>query len=241
MLTANVNGSRSRPIPGVLGECPFCGSEMVARCGEVRVHHWSHKAKLNCDVWWEPETDWHRKWKDEFPIRWQEYIFKDQTTGERHIADVHTLAGLTVEFQHSRLEPMERRAREGFYKNMIWIVDGSRLEGDRKKIDGWQNRISALIQNREPTGLYFLADAESTFPSSWLDSSMPVCFDYRGPNSDPSSSPDTVFLLYPGEVHGRRLLEPLTRDGIIRAILTEKVSLQAIHNVIRKVRNLRLR
>lgn len=103
MLTASVNGSRSRPIPGVLGECPFCGSEMIARCGEIKVHHWAHKSKADCDPWWEPETDWHRRWKNEFPIGWQERVFTDRDSGERHIADVQTLAGLTVEFQHSRL------------------------------------------------------------------------------------------------------------------------------------------
>ena len=134
MLTAIINGYRSRPVPGAVGQCPFCESEMIPRCGEFRVHHWAHKSKVDCDLWWEPETDWHRNWKNEFPLRWQEQVLTDQETGERHIADVHTLAGLTLEFQHSHLDPKERRAREDFYKNMLWVVDGSRLKGDQKKI-----------------------------------------------------------------------------------------------------------
>ncbi|WP_425595275.1 competence protein CoiA family protein [Pseudophaeobacter arcticus] len=41
------------------GECPYCGSEMIARCGQVKVHHWAHKSTENCDPWWENETNWH--------------------------------------------------------------------------------------------------------------------------------------------------------------------------------------
>ena len=35
-----------------------------------------------------------------------------------------------IEFQHQHLEPKERAAREHFYGNMIWVVDGTRLQHD---------------------------------------------------------------------------------------------------------------
>lgn len=240
MLTADVNGNRSRPIPRVVGTCPFCQSEMIARCGEVRVHHWAHKSKLDCDPWWEPETDWHRDWKNEFPLRWQERILRDETTNEKHIADVLTLAGLTVEFQHSHLDPQERRIREAFYKNMLWIVDGSRLEGNRKKIVGWQSALNQIVTAQGRTTLFLTAKAEELFPSDWLTSPAPVCFDYAGPNSDPTSAELPLFLLYPGTVHKQRLVEPLNRDAILRSILSERLNSTEIQSIKQRIVGARL-
>ncbi len=240
MLTADINGNRSRPLPRAVGFCPFCQSEMIPRCGEVRVHHWAHKSKVDCDPWWEPETDWHRNWKNEFPLRWQEQIFEDEATGERHIADVHTLAGLSVEVQHSHLDPEERRSREAFYKNMLWIVDGSRLERNRKKILEWRNAMVEIVQYKKRTNLFLTDKADELFPKDWLESPAPVCFDYMGPKADLLSTSQPLFLLYPGVVHHRRLIEPLERDGLLRSILSEKLNANSIRNIMQNVAKLRL-
>lgn len=124
-----IEGERTSPSPGLNGSCPVCGSAVLAKCGTQRVHHWAHWGKLVCDRWWEAETEWHRNWKDKFPLSRQEVIRFD-ISGEKHIADVHTDLGLTNEFQHSRLNPRERAAREKFHANMIWVVNGARLAGD---------------------------------------------------------------------------------------------------------------
>lgn len=50
--------------------------------------------------------------------------------GTRHVADIKTDTGLVVEFQHSHLSTVERREREEFYDNLIWVVDGTRLKRD---------------------------------------------------------------------------------------------------------------
>ena len=241
MLTANINGNRSRPIPKVLGTCPFCNSEMIPRCGEVKVHHWAHKSKANCDHWWEPETDWHRNWKNEFPLRWQEQIFKDKTTGERHIADIYTLAGLIVEVQHSHLEPVERRLREAFYRDMLWIVDGSRLVGNRKKVSDWRNVSSQINDGSTKTNLFLTDQADELFPNDWLECGVPVCFDYRGPKADLSSANPLLFLLYPNVVHGKRMIEPIDRDGLLRSILSEKLNAISVRTIEQNVARLRLR
>ncbi len=94
---------------------------MIAKCGTQRVHHWAHRGERACDAWWEPETPWHRDWKSRFPADWREVIRFSQS-GEKHIADVRTEHGLTIEFQHSHLKPDERAAREAFYGNMMWVV-----------------------------------------------------------------------------------------------------------------------
>ena len=131
MKLALVNGIKTEPRPRLRGICNWCGSEMVAKCGRVKMWHWAHKSKANCDPWWESEGEWHRAWKDQFPIEWQEVIHTDPATGERHIADVKTPSGLVIEFQHSPIAPEEQQSRENFYQNMIWIVDG-----DRGSLDG---------------------------------------------------------------------------------------------------------
>ncbi len=106
--------------------CPVCGELVIPKCGKIKMHHWAHKTSQNCDPWWENETEWHRKWKEHFPEDFQEYLMIDSNTGEKHIADIRTDNGFVIEFQHSSIKSEEKKARESFYKNMVWIVDTSK-------------------------------------------------------------------------------------------------------------------
>lgn len=123
MKYALVNGDRREAYPELSGECPLCGSEMIAKCGNVYAHHWAHKSRRKCDHWWENETEWHRSWKNQFPLDWQEVVHRAED-GEKHFADVKTEDGWVIEFQHSRIQPEERESREEFYENLIWVIDG---------------------------------------------------------------------------------------------------------------------
>ena len=125
MKFALINGERREAEPSRMGECPSCGNPVVAKCGEVRIKHWAHKARARCDAWWETETEWHRAWKNQFPSEWQEVIHYAEN-GEKHIADVKTDQGWVIEFQHSHIKPDERGSREDFYGKLIWVVDGNR-------------------------------------------------------------------------------------------------------------------
>lgn len=129
MKFALINKERRQAEPGLTGECPFDGQSMIAKCGNRRARHWAHKRGLSCDPWWENETEWHRAWKDQFPLDWQEYVHH-AANGERHIADVKTRDGWILEFQHSHIAPEERRSREAFYQSLIWVVDGTRRKRD---------------------------------------------------------------------------------------------------------------
>ena len=62
--------------------------------------------------------------------------------GELHFADVRTPSGLVVEFQHSHIGEDEVSAREQFYGDLVWVIDGTRLKLDRSSFcDGMdQNR-----------------------------------------------------------------------------------------------------
>lgn len=134
MKFALVNGERIEATKGATGYCPMCGSELIAKCGEIKVNHWSHKSKRTCDIWWENETEWHRTWKNQFPQEWQEIVHFDRT-GEKHIADVKTESGWILEFQHSYINPEERRARNQFYNKLAWIVNGARRKTDVKQFE----------------------------------------------------------------------------------------------------------
>lgn len=140
MKFAVVDGKRSEPQPKIRGSCPQCGAETVSKCGNHVVWHWAHKSLVHCDPWWEPETEWHREWKDRFPVEWQEIVLLDKSTGDRHIADIRTASGLVVEFQRSTIEPAEVQAREAFYQEMVWIVDGCRNEFDKHNFSNMRSR-----------------------------------------------------------------------------------------------------
>lgn len=130
MKFALVNDVRAEPKPKLHGKCRYCGSDMISKCGKIKIWHWAHKSRRNCDAWWENETQWHRDWKNQFPSEWQEVIHFDERTGEKHIADVKSPSGLVVEFQHSPIQYEELQSREQFYGDMIWIVNGSRNDFD---------------------------------------------------------------------------------------------------------------
>ena len=102
---------------------------MIAKCGQYVRWHWAHKSRITCDPWKDSETAWHRYWKDAFPFDCQEVVHVDDTTHEKHIADVRTDAGFVVEVQHSPISETEARSRENFYTDMIWIVDARHLIG----------------------------------------------------------------------------------------------------------------
>ncbi|MBL7874309.1 MAG: hypothetical protein JNL53_01520 [Cyclobacteriaceae bacterium] len=115
---------RIEPTLGQSATCPCCETELIPKCGQIKVHHWAHKKGHNCDPWWEPETEWHRNWKNKFPNDWQEIIKFDTSNNEKHIADIYVpTKELVIEFQNSPINKDELESRERFYKKMIWVVN----------------------------------------------------------------------------------------------------------------------
>src|SRR5581483_2362554 len=133
MHLALIDNNLVKAEPGRKALCAGCHQPVIAKCGNERIHHWAHQNNRMCDSWWEPETQWHRIWKNHYPIEWHEKFLPDETTGEKHIADIRTSYGLVIEFQHSFLKPEERTSRESFYKNMLWVVDGTRNKRDYER------------------------------------------------------------------------------------------------------------
>lgn len=179
MKFALVDNEKKEAEKGLKGLCPICQQPVIAKCGKFKISHWAHKSLEHCDNWWENETEWHRQWKNTFPLEWQEIVAFDEKTGEKHIADIKTNGDMVVEFQHSNISEVERTSRENFYKNMIWIVDGTRRKRDFAHFakafefnDIWRAGQKRL--------LYVLEYGHCYLPKEWLSSSVPVLFDFKG-------------------------------------------------------------
>ena len=219
MKFALVEGVKSEALKGIKGSCQSCGSELIAKCGVHKINHWAHKSKRVCDSWWEPETEWHRSWKNNFPVEWQEFIQFDNQTKEKHIADVRTENGLVIEFQHSHITPQERNIREKFYKNMVWVVDGTRLKRDYPRfLKEWKNEGISDIYKTDKSGILKVSFPEFCFPEAWLKSSVPVIFDFFGDGTieDPERMRKTLYCLFPQVGRHARFAE-ISRKAFINS------------------------
>ena len=108
---------RRRPTPGAIDTCPTCGSQVVAKCGEVNVWHWAHQRTADCDPWAEPITQWHLDWQAKVSEH------RREITLGNHRADMALPSGVVCEVQHSPIDPETVWAREDFYRRMIWLMD----------------------------------------------------------------------------------------------------------------------
>ena len=220
MNFALIENNKIEANPNLKGMCPHCSQSVIAKCGKQRIWHWAHSSKTTCDNWWEPETEWHRTWKKNYPAEWQETSLLDERTGEKHIADVRTTHNLVIEFQHSPINPQERASREKFYKNMVWVVDGTRLKRDyhrflKGKNNDFENTIFYKTDNPEIFRIEF--DFLDWFlPTAWLESSVPVIFDYRGDGTmdDTEGIRNKLYCLFPQVGRYARVAE-ITRKAFI--------------------------
>lgn len=149
---------RVEATKGARARCPVCESTVVAKCGAIVVHHWAHEAGEDCDPWFEPETEWHRRWKSLFPQDRVEVPFGD------HRADVLTRKGTVVELQNSAISPQDIAARERFYKQMVWVVNA----------EPFVDRLFVL--DRYGSGNLFKLRWKHSRPS-WLYARKPVYLD----------------------------------------------------------------
>ncbi|PIW26002.1 MAG: hypothetical protein COW30_17150 [Rhodospirillales bacterium CG15_BIG_FIL_POST_REV_8_21_14_020_66_15] len=216
MKYALVKDSRQPANPGLKGNCPVCSSTLIAKCGNQRVWHWAHQTKRECDIWWENETEWHRSWKDQFPEFWQEVLhFADD--GEKHIADIKTEQGWVIEFQHSKLDAAERRAREEFYGRMVWVVDGLRRKRDLPQFQ------TALEMGRviSKTPWILIAPLSNcALMQEWSSSRAPVFFDFG--TSD-------LWCLAPGNSGGLVTLHLAGKKDLVRVHTEGSYNFQPEH------------
>ena len=214
MKYAIVDGQRREALHGLLGRCPECDAVMTPKCGRLRMAHWAHP-QGRVDHWWEPETEWHRNWKECFTVEWQE-IVHHASDGERHIADVKTGHGLVIEFQHSDISEQERCSREEFYGSMYWVVNGLRLKWDRRRF------IEALRCGRpvSVSPLTWVAPVEKcVLLQKWANSRVPVFFDFGETEDDRSRfEAPLLWALVPTRSKGKAILRPVYRKSFVEAV-----------------------
>lgn len=213
MLFALVGDKRDRARPELEGICPYCRQKVIAKCGNLRIHHWAHyNNRRKCDSWWEPETEWHWTWKNEFPAEWQEVVLTDEMSGERHVADVQTEHGIVIEFQHSHIQQAERISREQFYKSMIWVVDTSRLKRD---ILRFRKGFKDKAEQTSIEGFYLVKFPRTCFPPDWIESKVPVVFDFGDIRLQEDSAQDFLYCLLPEKFKGLSIVHRMSRQNFI--------------------------
>ncbi|MBD79032.1 MAG: hypothetical protein CL840_08945 [Crocinitomicaceae bacterium] len=113
---------------GEKAHCRGCGAVVIGRKGKIRKEHWYHPNK-DCDSWYEPITDWHISWQNQFPVENIEIGIADSTGKIVHRADILLNNNLVIEIQNSPISIKDIEKRESFYgkNNMIWILNGSTL------------------------------------------------------------------------------------------------------------------
>ena len=190
---------------------------MIAKCGEIKVHHWAHKGSRDCDPWWENETEWHRNWKNEFPVEWQEVIHRSKD-GEKHIADVKTANEWVIEFQHSLIDPEERRARNNFYRKLVWVVDGMRRRTDKSQFGKAVTGAATIGTKQLPVLKVGFAD-ECRLLREWAGSRVPVFFDFT---SVDKSEDHGLWCLLPGSTIDGAYVMPCSRESFIAVHQSEQ-------------------
>lgn len=211
---------------GVHGICPLCGCELTPRKGEIRNCHWAHVSGHSCDAWYEPKGEWHRAWQGCFDKDWQEVARSKEMQGslEKHIADVFTPNGWTIEFQYSHLGSEKIKCREEFYGCMVWVVSGCRL--DRDKAIG--EMVAGLPKFTCQNGMvYSVYAGEIRGNSPWFYSDKEVFFDYEGDFNCPCLD-GVLYCLLSGNVGGCRIWVQISKSDFINAFRSgnEKLAIE---------------
>jgi len=222
MRFAIIDNKLTEAQPGLRGLCPGCFQPIIAKCGAQRIYHWSHHNTKICDSWYEPETEWHRSWKNNFPPEWQEIFLPDGRTGENHIADVRTSHGLVIEFQHSHLDQQERTSREQFYKNMVWVVDGTRLKRDHPRFLKAKKYFQSVKE-----GIFHVDYPEECFPLGWLGSSVPVIFDFQNGESGADLKRNNLYCLFPIQIGRYSILAEFSHKTFVNTTINGEWILRA--------------
>ncbi len=208
-----VNGEKREAEKGLSGLCVGCSQPTIPKCGPIKVKHWAHKAKCECDRWWENETEWHRNWKNHFTTEWQE-VRQRAGDGEWHIADVKTVTEYVIEFQHSFLKQEERTARNIFYgQKFSWVVDGLLRKNDRSEFEEVLKGSKQVLPNIPLIQIPSVNDC--SLLRDWSECSAFVFFDFGGEFP--------LWCLLPKSSKGLQYLLPVPRQQFVGLHLQSQV------------------
>ena len=157
--------------------------------------YFSHNADTKCKYGDDSDykTEWHIRMQDYFPKEFQEWLFTDKKTGEKHIADVYlSNQNMVLEFQHSPIDGNEFWRRTHFHigegRRVIWLFDESNRGKKENAYGRFGKNDMMYVTNpfyadrtfkwlRNPR--YYLADEYESVPEDMLS----ICV-YTGTEGD---------------------------------------------------------
>lgn len=137
-------GDKIKAFPEGVGFCPYCGSEMIPKCGSIKIWHWSHKpTNINC--LYKPETEWHLKWKEYALSKGAEIEVK---IGDK-IADVFIRhQKKVIELQNSQISITEILSRNVNYLPELKKIVNPFLEKTKPSVDWIFNSVEKYNENK---------------------------------------------------------------------------------------------
>ena len=213
------DNKHQKPLKGAKGTCPLCRETLVAKCGNIRIHHWAHPSDSQCP-YKENKGEWHVNWQNEFPDDWQEIVLTDSVTHEKNIADVQTPTGFVLEFQHSHIKDEEKTARENFYKNMVWIVDGLNW----KKIECFFETKYKTTQEIEKFKIDQY-DYETNFSLIWANATVPIIYDFHDTKSPENTQKwrEYLYLCFPYREFVGFYVIPIKKEHFIKIVKDDRL------------------
>lgn len=221
MITArDINGTAiyaTRDENGVAPEafCPCCRKRMRARVGDVRIPHWAHESGERCDEWWEEESEWRNSWmqllagSDKVDV---ENIL--EKNGERHFYDARFAGKQIAIFRRKRLSPEMLAAREQFFGDMFWFVEGTVSEYERFSNHLADKKIVAIPNAQRCYMCFARLLCSAPFYARWSDCSQPVVFDFASASEDDDYPLWCVLPLF----QGRRFVLELPKDNLLQRL-----------------------
>ena len=106
--------------------CECCGGPLVAKRGEIKIHHFAHRNECDCHSDdYAPMSEWHKSWQEKFPIECREVWSPDK----RHRADILIEElKLVIEFQHSHIDINRFKTRTQAWNDrgytVAWVWHG---------------------------------------------------------------------------------------------------------------------
>lgn len=129
----------------------------------------------------------------------------DPASHEKHVADVKTVHGKVIEFQHSPMKPEELKSREAFYADMVWVVDGTRGFDASYFNMGLGQRVDA---EDSPTVFPFQWYGPSKLIKIWHTATCPVFLDF-------GYEKHVWRLLFYDSLKKRGVVGPIGRDELV--------------------------
>jgi hypothetical protein len=131
-----------------------------------------------------------------------------------------------LEFQHSYLNPEERRSRNEFYSKLVWVVDGARRKTDKSQFLKILEESTSLPANVLIKQVHF--PDECRLLKEWHDSNALVFFDFQ---EEKDTEQSDLWFLFPNTSYGRAYLSPFSRVKFIELHNSNKFD-ELVQNII---------